>query len=121
MRYRIEFIFIVLLFFSSLTYPQFADETVKWFTFGSGLSSTSSAVAVLGNDVYVGGQFVLTGGILVHNVAKWDGSSWSALGTGVNGFIKAIAVIGSDIYVAGFFSEAGGIAANNIAKWDGNN
>jgi len=118
---RIIIALIVLFIFSPLTYSQTIDENIEWFTLGDGLSSTSKAVAVSNNDVYVGGLFALAGGTLVNNIAKWDGSSWSALGSGLNGEVHAIAVIGNDVYVAGFFSLAGGVPVNNIAKWDGSN
>jgi hypothetical protein len=77
---RIIIAFIVLFIFSPLTYSQTIDENIEWFTLGDGLSSTSKAVAVVDNDVYVGGLFALAGGTLVNNIAKWDGSLWSAFG-----------------------------------------
>jgi len=116
---RIIRVFILLIVFSPFTYSQSSDQTIEWFTLGDGLSSTSKAVAISDNDVYVGGLFALAGGTLVNSIARWDGSSWSALGSGLNGEVSAIAVIGNDIYVAGFFSMAGGVPVNNIAKWDG--
>ncbi len=119
MKDRIIIVLIALFVFLPSTFSQITDEAIEWFTMGDGLSSTAKAVAVLNNDVYVGGQFALAGGILANNIAKWDGSSWSVLGSGLNGEVSAIAVIGNDIYVAGFFSMAGGVPVNNIAKWDG--
>ncbi|MFC2119584.1 T9SS type A sorting domain-containing protein [Bacteroidota bacterium] len=119
MRVRIILSLIAVFIFSQFTYSQFTDETIEWFTLGDGLSSTAHAVAVIGNDVYVGGSFVIAGGILVNRIAKWDGSSWSALGSGMNNDVQALAVIGNDLYAAGFFSTAGGVPVNNIAKWDG--
>ncbi len=119
MKNKIIIAVIVLFISSTFTYSQITDQTIEWFTLGDGLSSTSKAVAVLDNDVYVGGLFALAGGTLVNSIAKWDGSSWSALGSGLNGEVHAIAVIGNDIYVAGFFTLAGGVPVNNIAKWDG--
>ena len=119
MKGRIIISLIIMFGFSSFTCSQTIDETIEWFTMGEGLTGTARGVAVIGNDVYVGGQFALAGGTLVNNIAKWNGSSWSALGSGVDGWIQAVAVIGNDVYVAGFFSLAGGDSANNIAKWDG--
>jgi hypothetical protein len=87
------------------------------------------ALAVVGDDVYVGGFFgevyndigdvVYTGG-----VAKWNRStnSWSSLGGGANGMVNAIAVLGSDLYVGGAFTTVhntgGVVSANNIARWN---
>jgi hypothetical protein len=77
------------------------------------------AIAVSGNDIYVGGYFTTAGGVVANNIAKWDGSNWSALGNGVDGGINTIVVNGSDIYVGGWFTTVGGMSANHIAKWDG--
>lgn len=109
--------FAVIFIFSFICSA--SGQTIEWFTMGGGLSSSASAVAVLNNDIYVGGDFALAGGTLVNGIAKWDGSSWSALASGTDGGITALAVIGNDIYAAGFFSAAGGVPVNNIAKWDG--
>jgi hypothetical protein len=116
MKDRITILFMMIFIFSSLEYSQ----NIEWFTFGNGLSSNASAVAVKDSEIYVGGSFALAGGIQVNGIAKWDGSSWSALGSGVDLYVNAIAVIGNDIYAAGFFNLAGGVPVNNIAKWDGN-
>ena len=108
---------VIILFLILSTF--ISAQTFEWYTFGSGLSSNASAVAVKNNEIYVGGAFALAGGIQVNGIGKWDGSSWSALGSGVDGYVNAIAVIGNDIYAAGSFSLAGGVPVNNIAKWNG--
>ena len=64
-------------------------------------------------------EFHTAGGVIVNNIAKWNGSSWSALGSGVNGNVNAIVVSGSDVYAGGWFTTAGGVSANRIAKWNG--
>jgi hypothetical protein len=87
--------------------------------FGTGIAGTVHAIAVAGEDVYVGGFFSTAGGVPARNVAKWDGSSWSALGAGLSDTVLALAVIDGDLYAGGQFDSAGGIAANYIAKWDG--
>jgi hypothetical protein len=80
-----------------------------------------NALAVSGNDLYVGGYFTNAGGILANRIAKWDGNSWSALGSGMNGGVFGLAAIGSDVYAGGDFNSAGGIAAARIARWNGSN
>ena len=81
------------------------------------------AVAVAGNEVYVGGSFTQVGGIKVNNIARWNGSTWATLGTGTNegvaGIVQAIAINGTDVYVGGSFAGAGGVPASCIARWDG--
>lgn len=108
-------VIVLFIFLSSLI----SAQNIQWYTFGSGLSSNSAAVAVKDSEVYVGGSFALAGGVQVNGIAKWDGSTWSALGSGVDLYVNAVAVIGNDVYIAGFFTTAGGVPVNNIAKWDG--
>jgi hypothetical protein len=78
-----------------------------------------NALAVIGTDLYAGGQFTTAGGNAATNIAKWDGSQWSALGSGVDSAVRALAVSGLDLYAGGAFTSAGGSPANRIAKWNG--
>ena len=94
-----------------------------WSSLGGGPDGTVLAIAAVGNDVYVGGQFLRAGGVVAHNVAKWNGTAWSALGPasgeGLDNYVIALAVLGTDLYVGGQFDTAGGVAAPRIAKWNG--
>jgi hypothetical protein len=106
--------------------PPFSDDE-KWADgFGvSGLDGDVSAVAVVGTDVYVGGNFTKAGNVSANHIARWDGTRWHDLGGGLTleagqAFVRAIAVSGTDVYAGGFFTSAGGGRAQNIAKWDGN-
>ena len=82
-----------------------------------------NAIAVSGNNVYVGGTFTNSGAVAANYIAKWDGSTWSALTTGVSGGatpgVNAIAINGTDVYVGGGFTTAGSGPAMRIAKWNG--
>ena len=97
----------------------------SWSALGAGIGVGEPswagviALAVSGNDLYVGGNFITAGDSQASNIAKWDGNSWSALGSGLNGFVWALAVSGSDVYAGGRFTNAGGVAVNSIAKWNG--
>ena len=105
--------------------PTFSDA--DWTSITSSVADVNGtvyALAVSGNDLYVGGEFTRVGGVSANNVAKWDGTNWSALGSGVeNGGnltrVYALAVSGTDLYVGGIFTTAGGSDANYIAKWNG--
>ena len=98
-----------------------------WSALGSGLGGGIAGngvkvLAVLGSDLYVGGDFTTADGNSANFVAKCDGSGWSALGSGVGGtypYVLALAVSGNDLYVGGQFTTAGGNSANRVAKWDG--
>jgi trimeric autotransporter adhesin len=86
-----------------------------------GVNGTVNAIAVSGNNVYVGGYFTKAGTVNATNIARWDGSSWAALGDGVNDEVYAIAVYGTNVYVGGDFSQAGSVSVNYIARWNGSN
>jgi hypothetical protein len=77
------------------------------------------ALALRGNDLYVGGAFTGAGGVSANRIAKWDGSTWSALGAGTDRQVRALAVSGTVLYAGGGFTNAGGVGANYVAKWDG--
>jgi PKD repeat protein len=101
----------------------------SWSALGRGVGGTNpyyycsvNALAVSGTNLYVGGDFTIAGGVVVNNIAAWNGSSWSALGSGVGGpndYVGAIALNGTNLYVGGSFTNAGSVAANNIAAWNG--
>jgi hypothetical protein len=107
--------------------PIFSPQalTYTWEHLGSGLegllNNTVYAIAISGNDVYVGGFFTDAGGDPnADYIARWDGTSWNALGTTpLNGLVYAIAISGNDVYVGGSFTNAGGVSnANRIARWN---
>ncbi len=85
-----------------------------------GTIGSVKAVAVVGDTVYLGGQFTVAGGPISY-LARWDGTGFSAVGTGVNNGVLAFAVDGADLYAAGYLTEAGGLPARGIARWDGTN
>ena len=110
-------------------------QTQLWEAMGGGVSvSLERRLALLGDDVYVGGIGTAfnPGGIPVQvsGIGRWNvtSNSWSPVGQGLSGG-TAVAVLsmisaGSDIYVGGSFTTAtnpGGaqVTVNNIARWDG--
>jgi len=98
----------------------------SWSALGSGLKGPAgsrpvNALALLGSDLYVTGNFTNAGGQAMSRVAKWDGGSWSNLG-GLNGAgLRAISN-SSSIYIAGDFNLAGGsVIGDHLIRWDGAN
>jgi hypothetical protein len=85
-----------------------------------GVDSYAFALALSGNDLYVGGQFTSAGGRLASYVARWNVNDrqWYSPGNGPNGNVYAVAVNGNDVYVAGDFSSAGGLTANGVTFWN---
>jgi hypothetical protein len=93
----------------------------SWSPLDTGLNSTASALAVIGNNLYVGGSFYKTyAGMDLKRIGMWNGH-WNQLGTGIpNGWVNCLAVSGNNLYVGGSFafSTSNGVA-HNIARWDG--
>jgi hypothetical protein len=119
---------------------RFNTQTNTWSSLGTGSSNGVSggvypydpyvsALAVVGNEVVVGGFFNSAGGVSANRVARFNTqtNTWSSLGTGSsNGVsgdgifvsVTALAVVGNEVYVGGFFNSAGGVSANNVARWN---
>ncbi len=79
------------------------------------------AVARLGSDVYIGGDFTRIGNVLANHIARWDGRAWHALGdgptNGVSRLVTALLADGDSLFVGGQFDEAGEVRVNNLAVW----
>jgi hypothetical protein len=108
---------------------RFNTQTNTWSTLGTGSSngvdSVVNALAVVGNEVVVGGLFTSAGGVSANRVARFNTqtNTWSTLGTGsqngVNGLgVFALAVVGNEVYVGGAFISAGGVSAICVARWN---
>jgi hypothetical protein len=82
-----------------------------------------NALAVSGEDLYVGGWFRTSSGAPWDFIARWDGGAgdggaWHPLDGGTNGTVYALAVDGGGtLYAGGSFGTAGGADAANIARW----
>jgi hypothetical protein len=107
-------------------------DGAHWQPLGTGLRGSSqnvvysrvAALALNGTDLYAGGAFTNAGGVLVTNIARWDGSAWSTLGPGAGAYslanyVTAITVLSNQVYVGGVFNNCGAIAAVNLARWTG--
>ena len=107
---------------------RFNPQTNTWSSLGTGSSNGVNgevrALAVSGNEVYVGGRFTSAGGVSTNRVARFNTqtNTWSTLGTGssngVNNVVAALAVVGNEVYVGGEFTAAGGVSANRVARFN---
>jgi N-acetylneuraminic acid mutarotase len=94
----------------------------------NGLNNTVRALAVVGSDLYVGGQFTASGDGMVSDlgrIARYDtagGGTWHALPReGLSSWVTALAVVGSDLYVGGLFTQTGDVTPldlKRIARYD---
>lgn len=99
----------------------------SWSPLGSGISIDTahsatpyiSSLVEYNGELYAAGWFDTAGGVPVHNIAKWNGSSWSAVGSGIHGSVWTLAVYNGALYAGGTIDTAGGVSVHNIAKWDG--
>lgn len=106
-------------------------DGARWEPLGNGIDSdypVGTYVRTLAFDrfglLYVGGSFTHASGLLVNNIARWDGNTWAAFDDGVSGtnfaWVNALTFDGrGNLYAAGSFSKAGSVSANSIARWNG--
>jgi trimeric autotransporter adhesin len=100
--------------------PNLLENRGTWTPLGSGLNGEVSALAVLGNDLYVAGSFTMAGKSQANGFAKWDGSEWSAVGAGIHdGGVSVLKVFDGELFAGGQFTLACSAGETGIAKWDG--
>jgi hypothetical protein len=97
----------------------------NWTALGSGMG-TATVFALKAHDdgsgpaLFAAGDFLTSGGVPTHRVAKWNGSDWSALGPGLDAAVTAMTLFdeggGPALYAAGAFTGSRG-----VARWDGSN
>ncbi len=103
-----------------------------WSPLGSGVSgalvrclATVDLGPPSGLSLFVGGNFVLAGGIGVGHIARWDLGTWSSVGGGVDSPVYALTSYddgtggGVALFVGGGIQNAGGVPVANLAKWNG--
>ncbi len=96
----------------------FAWDGATWTTIGTP-NGTISALAVIGTDLYVGGNFTSVSGVPAARIARWDGTNWFALGAGfaTNTTVRALANHGGTLVAGGTITAYQGIAQWNGATW----
>lgn len=106
----------------------FAEWTGSaWFPVCSNsVNSNVCAIAVLGADVYIGGDFTnsttpLMPDVPLHYLAKQSGTNWIDV-PGLNGPVFALTSISNQLYAGGFFTNVGPSSnVSYLARLDGTN
>lgn len=91
-----------------------------------GVSGSVNSLAVVGNDLYVGGNFNSTyggGTVNLNNIARYNTATsvWSGFANGgVNNFVSDFAFFGNELFVSGGFSQTfdNAIGLKHIARYD---
>ncbi len=79
------------------------------------------AIAIQGNDIYIGGSFSRAGGIDANDIVRFNTVTqhWSSLGAGIpGGAVYVILINGPAVYVGGSFNDAGGVSVGGLTRWD---
>ncbi|MCR9243632.1 MAG: hypothetical protein NXI31_01280 [bacterium] len=94
--------------------------TGEWTALATRFEGSITSFAVVGSDLIVAGAFSGVDGVLVRNIARFDGANWSSLGSGLGQLVNDLAVAANgDLYAGGVFTSAGSVTALRIARWDG--
>jgi hypothetical protein len=85
-----------------------------------------TALATVGDTLYVGGFFRYVEYQQANGLARWDGSVWSGLGGGLfigsgsqPGFVRKMQWFAGKLIVAGEFARADSTAVDGLASWNG--
>lgn len=103
----------------------------QWHALGDGVGGAQGgfnvySIAVVGNDVYVGGYFDSAGGAPANSIARWNTTTqtWSPLGAGLTqgGFLTtvyALASLNGVLHAGGNFEESGATTLSHVGAWNG--
>lgn len=96
-------------------------DGARWNALHTGLEGPVFAIAILGADVYVGGDFAGSAGSPLGNVARWNGTDWLPLGLGASAPVLSLAAAGTSVFAGGSFDTMVGASPDTarIARWDG--
>jgi len=116
---------------------EWQPSTDSWFYLGdaaqrgvtvdgySGFSVDANQLAIIGNELYVGGRFNQAAGLTASGLARWDmaTATWAPLNSSLGGNteaanVAALATYGATLFVGGNFLNAGNATVNFVARFD---
>jgi len=79
-----------------------------WRPLGNGLSGVVRTLAVVGGQLYAGGDIFASGGTPLKNFVRWNGSAWQNVLGGCEGAVHSLWANGSELLVGGEFTSVAG-------------
>jgi hypothetical protein len=83
------------------------------------LPATVNAIILYNGDLIAGGVFDSVEGVLVNNIARWDGAHWNKMGDGFDERVYVLQVYNGELYAGGEFHSSGNDTVYYISKWTG--
>ena len=81
--------------------------------------STLALLPLPNGDVVAGGTFRAADGLVVDNIARWDGTGWRSMGGANADVLSLVRMPNGDVVAGGAFTSAGGVGCNRVARWNG--
>jgi len=76
----------------------------------------SRTFALVGSDLYAGGNFTNIGGVAANYIAEWDGTNWHNIGN-ADSTVYALLYEGTYLWVGGAFTNIGGVNTPGLAVY----
>ena len=94
----------------------------QWHALGRGLSGPVYAMAMDGDDLYLGGNFRWAfhadgTAIEANHIVRWDGTRWHALGPGLDGPVEHLQIVEGKLYASGSFTGPGDDGTLAKVRW----
>lgn len=91
----------------------------SWTVLGTGAFPKALETGRNGT-LYICGDEMTIGSLVVGQIAQFSAGVWSALGKGINGTVAALTIDpAGNLICGGTFTSINGVSANHIVKWNG--
>ena len=99
--------------------PVGPEGTWSWSGFGDGIVGEVYAIEVMGDDIFIGGDFSAAGEERINYVRRWDGTSWVGMGDGLSWPVYDMIEYNGQLVACGSFGRTGQTQVYGVAVWDG--